>query len=212
MGETVEHPLALPPPVPVTLEEMRAATVGEPGRIEGGRVEVADADPAWPDHFAEEAVRIRHVLGGRVLRLDHVGSTSVPGLPAKPIIDINLVVADSADEDAWLPDLEAAGYRLTIREPDWYRHRLLKGPGRDINLHVFSAQPDGEWRRNLLFRDWLRADDADRRAYGALKQRLANERFDRAFEYNNAKAEAIHAIYARALAADAAAGYPSLSR
>ena len=212
MGDPVDHPLALPPFVPVTLDEMRAATVGEPKRVEGGLVEVVDPDPAWPDHFAEEADRIRAVLGDRVRRLDHVGSTSVLGLAAKPIIDINLVVADSDDEAAWLPDLEAAGYRLTIREPDWYRHRLLKGPARNINLHVFSTQPDGEWRRNLVFRDWLRADDTDRQGYGALKQRLGTERFEYVFEYNNAKAEAIHAIYARALAADALAGYPALSR
>src|SRR5438132_1215336 len=85
------------------------------------------------------AERIRSALGDRVVRLEHGGSTSVPGLPAKPIVDIVLEVPDSSDEPAYVPELEAAGYVLRIRERVWFEHRLFKGPDTNINLHVFSA-------------------------------------------------------------------------
>ncbi len=100
---------------------------------------LVEYDPRWPELFAREAGRIQSVLGARALGVEHAGSTSVPGLAAKPVIDLVLVVADSADEDAWLPALESAGYVLRIREPEWHQHRMLKGPDTDINLHVFSA-------------------------------------------------------------------------
>jgi GrpB-like predicted nucleotidyltransferase (UPF0157 family) len=93
--------------------------------------------------------------------LEHVGSTSVPGLAAKPIIDILLIVPDSSDEPAWLPDLEAAGYVLVIREPDWYQHRCLKGPDTNVNLHVYSPGCP-EIERYLIFRDRLRGHPEDR--------------------------------------------------
>ncbi len=86
-------------------------------------------DPAWPCLFEREAQRIRGALGERALMVEHVGSTSVPGLAAKPIIDILLVVADSADEASYVPDLEAVGYVLRIREPEWHQHRVFKGAG-----------------------------------------------------------------------------------
>ena len=113
---------------------------------------IQDYDPQWPELFEREAHRIRAVLGQRVLRIEHAGCTSVPNLVAKPIVDLILVVADSADESTYVPDLEAAGYLLRIREPNWYQHRMFKGPDTDINLHVFS---DGcpEIDRMLLFRD-----------------------------------------------------------
>lgn len=95
-------------------------------------------DDDWPRLFEREAERIRGALGNHALQIEHVGSTSVPGLAAKPVIDIVLVVADSADESAYVPDLEVAGYVLRIREPDWFEHRLLKGPDTNVNLHVFS--------------------------------------------------------------------------
>jgi GrpB-like predicted nucleotidyltransferase (UPF0157 family) len=110
---------------PMTEEEVRAATVGEPTRL-SGPVELVDYDPAWPQLFAREAERVRVALGERVLLLEHVGSTSVPGLAAKPWIDMVLVVGDSADEPAYVPDLEVAGYVLRIREPDWYEHRMFR--------------------------------------------------------------------------------------
>jgi GrpB-like predicted nucleotidyltransferase (UPF0157 family) len=114
---------------------MRAAWLVEPPRLDGP-VLLVDYDPGWLGRFEREADRVRRALGDRVLLLEHIGSTSVPGLAAKPIIDILLVVADPADERAYVPDLERAGHRLRIREPDWHEHRLLKGPDTDLNLHV----------------------------------------------------------------------------
>jgi GrpB-like predicted nucleotidyltransferase (UPF0157 family) len=102
-------------------------------------IRLVEYDPDWPDRFKREAERIRAVLGDRVLQLEHVGSTAVPGLPAKPIIDLLLVLENSADEPAYVPDMEAAGYVLRIREPEWNEHRLFKGPDTNINLHVFSS-------------------------------------------------------------------------
>lgn len=86
-----------------------------------------------------EEERIRAALGERALQIEHVGSTAVPGLAAKPIIDINLVVADTRDEDAYVPDLEAAGYVLRVREPEWFEHRMFRGGDPRVNLHVYST-------------------------------------------------------------------------
>ena len=129
----------LPPTTrrPSTDEEIIAATVGERRRHDAP-VRLAEYDDAWPALFEREAARVRAALGEVALRLEHVGSTSVPGLAAKPIIDMLLVVADSAREDAYVPALERAGYVLRIREPDWFEHRLFNGPDTQIGLHVFS--------------------------------------------------------------------------
>src|SRR5262249_54966579 len=148
-------------------------------------IELADYDPAWPGLFEREDRRIRSVLGERVLLLEHTGSTSVPGLAAKPIVDMTLVVADSSEESAYVPDLESVGYRLTIREPDWYEHRLLKGPDTNANLHVFS---DGcsEVDRMILFRDWLRTHDDDRELYERSKRDLARQEWKYVQNYADA--------------------------
>ncbi len=136
-SETPPERTQLPLQAPLTEEQMRAAHVGEVTPL-NGPVQIADYNPEWPRLFEREAERIRAVLGNRVLLLEHVGSTSVSGLAAKPRIDILLVVADSANESAYIPSLEVAAYVLHIREPDWHEHRLLKGPDTAINLHVFS--------------------------------------------------------------------------
>jgi GrpB-like predicted nucleotidyltransferase (UPF0157 family) len=181
---------------PMTEEEIRAAWVTEPPRLVG-RIEVADYDPAWPGLYEREADRIRTVLGKRVVQLEHVGSTSVPGLAAKPIIDILLVVPDSGDEPAYLPDLEAAGYVLVIREAEWQRHRVLKGPDTNVNLHVYS--PDSpEIERNLIFRDRLRSDPADRERYQRVKRELAQRDWRYVQQYADAKTEVVEEIIARA--------------
>jgi GrpB-like predicted nucleotidyltransferase (UPF0157 family) len=109
-----------------TEEQSRGYTIGELQPLEG-RIVLADYDPRWPQHFLDEAGDLRAVLGERALTIEHVGSTSVPGLAAKPIIDMVLVVANSADEPAYVPDLENAGYVLRIREPDWYEHPSVQG-------------------------------------------------------------------------------------
>lgn len=146
----------------------------------------ADYDPGWPALFDREAARIRAALGGRAVRVEHVGSTSVPGLAAKPIIDILLAVPDSSDEQAYVPALEAAGYVLRVREPDWFEHRMFKGPDTDINLHVFTAGA-AEIDRMLLFRDWLRANDADRDAYLQVKRDLARRTWRHVQHYADSK-------------------------
>src|SRR5215469_12851547 len=147
--------------LPTTEEELRAAHVGQLVPLDSS-IYIAEYDPSWPGLFQREAARIRVALGTRVRMLEHVGSTSVPGLAAKPKIDLLLVVADSANEPAYVPALETVGYILHIREPDWYQHRLFKGPDTDINLHVFTVDCE-EIDRMLLFRDWLRTNASDRR-------------------------------------------------
>jgi GrpB-like predicted nucleotidyltransferase (UPF0157 family) len=158
---------------------------------------LADYDPDWPVLFAREAARIRAVLGGRVVQVEHVGSTSVPGLAAKPIIDILLAVADSSDEPAYVPVLERAGYVLRAREPGWFEHRMFKGPDTDINLHVFTAGV-AEIDRMLLFRDWLRANGADRDAYLQVKRDLAKRTWRHVQHYADAKTTIVEQIIARA--------------
>lgn len=175
------------PSEPLSDEEIRAVTLGKP-RTE--RVVVVDYDEQWPGLYAREAERIRAVLGDRALAVSHVGSTSVPGLPAKPIVDIDLTVADSADEQAYVPALENAGYVLRIREPDWYEHRLFKGPDTDINLHVFSPGAD-ELERHLLLRDWLRSHAEDRDLYARTKRDLAAREWKYTAHYAHAKTEVI---------------------
>ena len=182
-----------------TDDELRAITIGEPARLDGP-VLLCAYDPAWPALFAREGRRIRTALGARALRVEHAGSTSVPGLAAKPIVDLVLEVASSADERAWLPSLEAAGYVLRIREPDWFEHRLLKGPDTDVNLHVFPAGCP-EVARMLLFRDWLRANPEERELYERTKRALAARTWSHVQDYADAKSDVVAEILARAEAA-----------
>ena len=177
--------------------ELRAVTVGELQPV-SGPIEIVDYDPAWPGLFEREAERIRTALGDRVRLLEHTGSTSVPGLAAKPIIDMTLVVPDSGDEEAYVPALEAAGYVLRIREPDWHEHRVFRGPDTNVNLHVFS---DGcpEIDRMLRFRDWLRTDQADRELYEQTKRKLAAREWTYVQDYADAKTLVVEEIIARAL-------------
>lgn len=187
------------PQAPLTEEEIRAATVGEL-TPHAATIDLAEYDPSWPLLFRREEERITQTLGDRVLRLEHVGSTSVPGLAAKPIVDMTLVVADSSDEEAYVPDLVAVGYALRIREPDWYEHRILKGPDTNVNLHVFS---DGctEVERMVAFRDWLRTHDDDRELYESAKRDLAAREWKYVQNYADAKSEIVRQILTRALAA-----------
>ncbi|HVG00476.1 MAG TPA: GrpB family protein, partial [Chloroflexia bacterium] len=147
----------------MTEEQILASSVVPPAPLVG-RIRLEEYNPEWPRLFEREAARIRAALGDQALQVEHAGSTSVPGLAAKPLIDIVLVVPNSADEAAYVPALEAAGYNLTIREPDWYEHRLFKGPDTNVNVHTFSAGCT-EIERMLLFRDWLRSHPADRKRY-----------------------------------------------
>ena len=167
--------------------------------VHGKPIELVEYDPGWPGLYEREAEKIRTALGDRVLGLEHAGSTSVPGLAAKPIIDIVLTVADSAAEDAYVQPLEAAGYALTIREPDWHEHRLLKGNDPTVNLHVFShGSPEVE--RMLAFRDRLRSNRDERELYEATKRDLAGRTWTYTQDYADAKTEVVEAILVRALA------------
>lgn len=175
---------------------MQAARIGGL-RLHDAPIELAEYSSEWPALFRREEERVRAALGERVLVLEHVGSTSVPGLAAKPIIDIVLAVADSADEQSYIPAMEAAGYVLHGREPDWYQHRLLKRRDTRINLHVFSVGCP-EIERLLLFRDWLRSNDADRQLYERTKCNLAKKIWKYVQNYADAKTSIVEEIIARA--------------
>lgn len=189
-----------PSAAPRSDAELRAVTVGEPIVLDG-QVVLAEYDTEWAALYEREAKRIRRILGKRVLRLEHVGSTSVPGLAAKPVIDILLVVPDSTNEPAYASDLEREGYVLRIREPDWYEHRLFKGPDTDVNLHVFSPGA-AEIERMIRFRDFLRSNPAERERYEQRKRGLASRTWRYVQHYADAKSGVIESILARAEAAE----------
>jgi GrpB-like predicted nucleotidyltransferase (UPF0157 family) len=179
----------------MTDEQIIAATVGE-RRIHGGPVTLAEYDPTWPEAFARHRERIAAALGEGALQVEHVGSTSVPGLAAKPIVDILLVVADSADEDSYLPAMEAAGYELRAREPDFHEHRMFVDRDRTAQVHVLS-EGNVEIERYLIFRDRLRTNDADRELYERTKRELAKREWKYVQNYADAKGPVVEEIIAR---------------
>ncbi|MGW6131165.1 GrpB family protein [Cellulomonas sp. NPDC055163] len=163
-------------------------------------ITVTDHDPAWADAAAVLADRVRRALADGVLALEHVGSTSVPGLAAKPIIDLDLTVTDSTDEAAYVPALEAEGFTLVLRERAWHEHRVLVHAGPRANLHVWS--PDSpEAVRHRLLRDWLREHPEDRAAYAAAKHaaadRLRADGGGSGMDYNELKAPVVREILDR---------------
>jgi GrpB-like predicted nucleotidyltransferase (UPF0157 family) len=176
-----------------------AHEIGYPLRIE-------EPDPSWPERYRLQEARVLAVLGDRALDIQHVGSTSVPGLPAKPIIDIDLTVSDPTNETAYVPDLEGLGYVHWLTEPDWHQHRLLKQLDEPrVHLHVFG--PDSpEVVRHLMFRDWLIAHPEDRERYAAAKRDAAaqmatsgddNGALDFGMRYNRIKEPIVLEIYDR---------------
>jgi GrpB-like predicted nucleotidyltransferase (UPF0157 family) len=134
--------------------------------------EIVDPDPAWPAQFEVLAARIRTALGTRAVAVEHIGSTSVPGLAAKPIIDIDVTVADPRDEPSYVPDLETVGFRLRLREPGWHEHRLMVADDPRVNVHVFGAGSP-EVIRHRMLRDWLIEHPDDRDRYAAAKRESA---------------------------------------
>ena len=164
----------------------------------GGREErlvvLAEPDPRWPAVFERHRAAIGAALGARARRIDHVGSTSVPGLAAKPIVDIHVTVDDPEDDRSFEPALEELGYELRVRET---RHRMFRTQGHDVYVHVWASGSDDE-RRHVLFRDWLRVDEADRRLYEDTKRRLAGRRWRDVNYYAEAKSPVIVEIMARA--------------
>lgn len=133
------------------------------------KMNMADYDPAWPDTFLGLKALIINVLGSTAVDVEHVGSTSVPGLPAKAVIDIDLIVADPEDESAYVAQLEAAGFHFLLREPSWQQHRFFCHYSPVANLHVWGSE-SVEPIRHKIFRDWLRNHPDDKDAYATVKR------------------------------------------
>lgn len=181
---------------PHTEEQIREYTIGDlPPRA--GKILIVDYDPIWPEIYRSEAAKIQNALRASALRIEHTGSTSVPGLAAKPVIDMLLVLADSAAEDVYLPPLERIGYTLRIREPNWHEHRMFNAGHAEVNLHVFSSGCS-EIGRILGFRDWLRAHADDRDLYARTKLALAGKEWKYVQNYADAKTAVIEEIMVRA--------------
>lgn len=172
------------------------------------RITLVAYDPEWPRVFEREAARLRDVLGEGVLRIEHVGSTSVPGLAAKPFVDMVMEVADSANEAAYAPNLEAAGYKLRIREPAWHEHRLFSGPGAEIKLHVFAGGCS-ETLRMIAFRDRLRSHAGDRELYARTKHDLAQRTWRCVQDYADAKSAVVEEILSADAGASASTARPT---
>ncbi|KAE8362779.1 grpb/dephospho-CoA kinase [Aspergillus caelatus] len=164
-------------------------------------IEIVEPDPTWPEAFAIIARRIAGSLGNRLLSIEHVGSTSVPSLPAKAVIDVDVVVADPTAEDSYVPALEAAGFQFLLREPGWHDHRLFGSNEPYANIHIFGPN-SAELIRHRLFRDWLRNHEDDRQRYADIKRqaaaasRLAGETV---MEYNARKQPVVLDILQKAL-------------
>ncbi|MFB9237197.1 GrpB family protein [Plantactinospora siamensis] len=188
----------LPPPPPMlTPEQMAQRVLGDRPAEVTQPIVISPYDPEWPARYAVQEGRIRLALGERALAVEHVGSTAVPGLPAKDRIDIDLIVTEPADEDAYVPALARVGYTLRTREPHWYEHRCLWTDDHDVNLHVFGPDCD-EHLRHLILRDWLRTHPEDRDRYAAAKLRSAAENPMSMGRYVNGKTPVIVEILKRA--------------
>jgi GrpB-like predicted nucleotidyltransferase (UPF0157 family) len=191
----------------VYADRLERVTIGPLERL-SGPIELTEYDPRWPEAYEREAARIREALGGRALRVEHVGSTSVPGLLAKPIIDVVIEVADSSAEPAYRPAIEAAGYTLRIREPNWFNHRLFKDLEGFVNLHGFSSGCP-ETDRMVMFRELLRNNPADRERYARAKRELAARSWTYVQQYADAKSDVIASIIAKGQPAPRARSQPS---
>jgi GrpB-like predicted nucleotidyltransferase (UPF0157 family) len=181
------------------------------GGMEPRAIEIHEYDPGWPPRFQQHAAVITEALGEAALRIEHIGSTSVPGLAAKPIIDILLVVQDSGHEASYLPCLEQAGYVLRVREPEFYEHRMFRTPERDVHIHVFSHDSP-EIERYLTFRNRLRTNAEERRLYEETKRQLASRSWPDMNAYADAKTETIERIIAAACAERSRGACPERSR
>ncbi|WP_205314606.1 GNAT family N-acetyltransferase [Nocardioides houyundeii] len=163
------------------------------GGVEKREIVVSPYDDTWPVTFGEHEARIREAVGAATVQVEHIGSTSVPGLAAKPIIDILLVVPDITAEEDYLDQLLAAGYQLRTREPG---HRLVRPPTRDVHVHVLEVGHGGI-EDYLVLRERLRSDEADRALYERTKRALAARDWPDTNAYADAKTEVIAGILAR---------------
>jgi GrpB-like predicted nucleotidyltransferase (UPF0157 family) len=164
------------------------------GGRESREITVVGYDSSWPARFQTERTRVREALGALAIRIEHIGSTAVRGLAAKPIIDLLVTVEDPDDETVSVPALTAVGYQLRVREPG---HRMFRTPKHDVHVHVW-ADDDPEVTRYLRFRDRLRRSAEDRQAYEQVKRELARRDWSDMNQYANAKGPVIEDILARA--------------
>jgi len=164
----------------------------------GDRVVIVDYDPAWPGRFLEVGRVLRRTLGDLAFRIDHIGSTAVPGLAAKPVIDVQVSVRDLDPVDPFRLPLERIGYVWHSDNPDLTKRYFREGPGRPrTHLHVRRA---GSWaeQQALLFRDYLRTHSARATRYGNLKRRLAEAYGEDREGYTDAKSPFIWRTMVRA--------------
>jgi GrpB-like predicted nucleotidyltransferase (UPF0157 family) len=202
--ELAEYPKEVTQRFLGTPEQNAVALVGaRPARWD--HIVIVDYDPVWVDQFAAAASLLSEILVGQIIAIEHVGSTSVPGLPAKPVIDIDLLIENTADESRYVPALSEHGYWLVLREPWWYGHRMLVSPAEDVHLHLWPKDAP-EPIRHRLFRDWLRSHPQDRELYATAKRRLAGDTVRNPGRYNLAKNDVIDDIYTRIFAAGPQAG------
>ena len=166
----------------------------------GGREPVtlvlSEYDPTWPARYAEVAARLRSALGEKALAVEHIGSTSVPGLAAKPVIDVLLVVADVEGEASYAPALVDAGFVLRVRETG---HRMYRTPGRDVHVHLYGPD-DQAITDHLDLRNWLRVDASDRALYADVKRELVRRPWSDMDHYADAKTEVVQQVLSHARA------------
>ena len=177
----------------------------------GYTLRIEDPDPTWAGRYERLEAEIVAALGDRVLGIQHIGSTAVPGLPAKPIIDVDLTVADPVDEAGYVPDLQALGHVHWLTEPDWHQHRLFKNLDEPrVHLHVFGPGCP-EVDRHRMFRDWLIAHPEDRARYAQAKRRAAERMSESGqdtgapgagMRYNAMKEPVVREIHHRMFVAD----------
>jgi len=159
--------------------------------------QLQDHDGRWATGYLEQRRRILRALAGQTIEVEHIGSTSVPGLASKPILDIVVVVPDITAEENYLDGLLQSGYQLRTREPG---HRLVRTPERDVQVHIYE-HGDLAVSDYLLLRDHLRSDATDRALYENVKRALMAQHWDDTNDYANAKNDVIAAIKERARAA-----------
>lgn len=196
--------------MPVTVAQILAPSEEKPELVERiafrtikPPITILKPNPEWPQRFEEVKERIEKALGTFILDIAHAGSTSVPGLPAKDIIDVDLTLKDATDEASYVKPLEEAGFRFLLREPQWLQHRFFVEnwpKAYHVNLHVWG--PDSpEVVRHRIFRDWLRKTPADLELYAKVKYEAAEQTAvagDSMVEYTQRKEKTIQEILGRA--------------
>ena len=181
-----------------TKSETNVTSDGLIGGREKREVVISEYDDQWPEIFQRHERVIREALGDIAVRIEHIGSTSVPGFAAKPIIDILVVVPDPGDESSYLPALVVAGYELRVREPEFDEHRMVRTPARDVHVHIFPPHSK-EIDRYMAFRNQLRTNSVDRIRYERAKRMLAEREWEDMNEYADAKSEVIEEIISKGL-------------